>query len=437
MTTPTSSTLPESTSSQQTTSPQQTQSTTATPTVEQTQQSIETAETKTTENVNSNAETEFKRVWLQLEDFATQSYIVLDLTSGKQVMGDNAELPLEAGSLTHLMTLYTVLNDVSYDPYRVVTLGDILSPETIFLSGEAITTETALFAMYYGSSEESALALADTYGPGGEGFLEKMNRNAQSLGMVNTNYLDPTGTVLGSTTTVKDTTKLLQALEQQAAFRTISESSCYLPPSDLNDSVTGMTQLHNPASIIDVMSSDYLTQLNGLILADNPERGAYGAGFARTNDGQQLLAVVMGATSNNDAIRGEQRAAHAIRTLLEEGAKSLGVPAVDNRSILAIGQAAAQPQTPESTEPIATEEETTTPVSTTTIEPAATVPLALNEHQSDEDKLGWLFYVVLAVLILAIVGLIIGTILTRRKKREQQQRRRDQMTYAGRSRNHY
>lgn len=397
---------------------------TVTPTtVEQVTTTESVAETTAIQTENTG------RLWLTTDDLLAQGYIVLDMASGNQVIGDNADLPLEAGSLTHLMTLYTVLTDTAYDPHKTVKLGDVLSPEAVFSSGETITTETALFAMYYDTSEEAAQALVNTYGPGSEEFLEKMNRNAQSLGMSNTNYLDPTGAGLGSTTTAEDTAKLLQALENQTAFRAISESVSYLLPNSANYSVTGLAQLSNPATMIDVMSSDYLTQLNGLMLADSAEGWSYGAGSARTNDGQELLAVVLGAASKNEAIQGEQRAAHAIRTLLEEAAKSLGVQAVENRSILALTAKAGQSQRTEPAgameitdeQPTVTEHEPT--VEQTTLE---TVPIALTDesNRGDGGGIGWLFYAVLGILVVALIALTVSVIVMARKKKAMEKRRR-------------
>lgn len=413
--------------------PQQTslevQPTVAAPSTQATHQITETELNEPSETVDVNADDDFNLNWLPLSDFVTQGYVVLDMTSGNQVMGDNADLPLEAGSLTHLMTLYTVLTDAAYDPHKTVVLGDVISPEAVFSSGETITTETALFAMYYDASEEAAQALVDSYGPGSEEFLKKMNRNAQSLGMSNTSYLDPTGGNLGSTTTAEDTAKLLQVLKNLTAFRAISESAGYLLPNNGNYNVAGLDQLTNPATMIDVMSSDYLTQLNGLMLADSVEGWSYGAGSARTNDGRELLAVVLGAASKNEAIQGEQRAAHAIRTLLEESAKSLGVQAVENRSILAL---TAQAEQTKPTEPAGameiTDEKSTVTERETTVEETTveTVPIALADESNRGNRrtIGWTFYAILGVLLLALIALIISVIVMARKKKAMEKRRR-------------
>lgn len=371
-----------------------------------------------------------ERRWLGMDEFLAQSYAVIDLATGESVMAENQDLPLEAGGLTRLMTLYTVLTDPAYDPEKPVILGEIWDPEAIFTSGETITTEAALFAMFYEASDDAAHALVTTYGPEREAFLQKMQQNAQSLGMVNTTYVDPLGIERGSQTTAIDTATLIRALNNQEPFKAMTRQPAYLLPDGAKYSVSGLAQIQNPAAVMDAMSSDYLLNIKGLMLTDSADGWSYGAGSAQTNDQRNLLAVVMGAASKVEAIQGEQRAAQATRTLLEEGAKTLGVPSVDNRSLLAVARAEATTPAPE---PVVTEAEVTEPAVTETV--ATVAQVALTEEDTKEDGLGWIFYVVLAILVIAIIGLIVGSIvMAQRKKRERQMRRRPPMRPAPRPR---
>lgn len=357
-----------------------------------------------------------------MDEFMAQSYIVVDLNSGRPVLSENPELPLEAGSLTRLMTVYTVLTDPSFDPDRPVVLGDVSAESDIFVGGETISSEAALFATYYEASDAAARALVQTYGPEPEAFVTKMQQNAQSLGMTYTRYVDPLGSVSGSVTSAEDTVKLLQALNRQAPFRRLSELSAYLLPDGSRYAVSGLAQIPNPGSVVDIMSSDYLTDLEGLLVSNSSNGWSYGAGSAKTNDGRELLAVVLGAASKIDAIQGEKRAAQALRTLLEEGAKSLGVSPVNHRSFLSAAGRGTAPDAPHDQNTVTPTAEKVTENVTTTPETEATLPLALSNAAGNEERLDWPFYVILAVLVLALFALIVSLILQRRKRRVRRQR---------------
>lgn len=353
-----------------------------------------------------------------MDEVMAQSYLVVDINSGKPVLAENADLPLEAGSLTRLMTVYTVLTDPSFDPNQPVVLGDIPEEGGIFIGGETISTEAALFATYYEASDAAAHALVQTYGPDRDAFVRKMQQNAQSLGMLNTRYVEPVDSVSGSVTSAEDTVKLLQALNRQAPFRRLSELSAYLLPDGSRYAVSGLAQIPNPGAVVDIMSSDYLTDLEGLLVSNSSDGWAYGAGSAKTNDGRELIAVVLGAASKIEAIQGEKRAAQVLRTLLEEGAKSLGVSPVNNRSLIAIDGREAAPAVPQNQNAVRPIEEKVTENDTTTVhETEASLPLALSTASPNDKDLGWSFYVILAVLVLALFALIVSLILQLRKQR--------------------
>lgn len=363
-----------------------------------------------------------QRRWLSMDEIVAQSYVVVDLSSGAEVLSENGTLPLEVAGLSRLMALYTVLNDPSFDPNRGFELGDLVGDEQLFEANEAISTETAVFAMFYEASETAARALVNTYGPGTEAFLQKMQQNAAQLGMAETEYVDPLGVERGGTTTANDTVKLIRALQSTEAFRALSEKATYLLPNGNKYQLTGLAEIENPAAMIDSMSSDYLLALKGLQLTEGSDGWSYGSGSAETNDGRNLLAIVLGATSKVETVQGEQRAAQVLRTLLEAGAKQLGVSPVDNRSLLALKSKSEQKvQQVQNVTPVETIA-TVAQVQATTTE---AMPLtALSEDTEKKEGLGLLFYVVLGVLVLTVLALIALFILNLRKRRMQRARPR-------------
>lgn len=386
-----------------------------------------------------------QRRWLQMKDLLAQSYLVVNLSKNKTIISDNEDLPLEAGGLTRLMTLYTILTDDQYDPAKPVTLLDGIDADSIFLSNEQVTTEAALFALFYQGSDDASLALIETYGPGRESFLKKMQSKAEALGMVDTHYSDPIGLERGSVTTAHDTALLIMTLQDLEPFRRMIEKPGYALPDGNKTLISGTEIIQNPAALLNMMSSDYLTDIVGITLTNSVDGWSYGSGLAKTNNGQQLLAVVLGAASKMDEVQGDQRAAQVLRTLLEQGAKSLGILGVKNRSVLSV----TVPKVTEPTESKESSEESTTvtekvketteakvettttqieapkesattsPESTTQVtNPTAEQKQAKIERDRDSRQLNYWIYGMAIALFLAVLALIVLSVLLARRRHE-------------------
>lgn len=375
-----------------------------------------TSTTPTDVNIDSAIITE--NSWLPLDMFLAQSYFICYSGEALPVMRENEALLLEAGGLVRLMLLYSVLTDPDYAPSTPLSLTEFYCETEPFASGETISTETALFAMFYEASDEATKALIDHYGPGREAMLQKMQEHASELGMSNTSYTDPSGMTRGSMTTAEDTTKLVLALNELSAFRIMVEKQMYLLPQGAQRSVSGLSGFSNPAAYVKEMSSPYLQNLNGIMLTDSSDGWSYGVAEAVSNDGRHLLAVVMGAATRLDEIQGEQRAAQVLRTLLEEGAKELGV---ESSSGWLLERTQPTPTTVEEFVPEATTDESlavSTPSETQIVPTETTSEVIVDETSQDQMHFGnnWAFYAMFGCLLLAIIGLLIYSIASNKKR---------------------
>jgi len=111
------------------------------------------------------------------------------------------------------------------------------------------------------SSENRAAAALSRYYPGGRpAFIEAMNRKAQSLGMTNTKFEDPTGLNFHNVSTAQDLVKMVEAATKYPMIRQFSTWPSY----DVN---TGRTRLHyaNTNALVHNATWDIGLQKTGFI----------------------------------------------------------------------------------------------------------------------------------------------------------------------------
>ncbi|MET9490387.1 serine hydrolase [Nocardia sp. NPDC006630] len=118
---------------------------------------------------------------------------------GTVLWSRQATTPVPIASIAKVMTALVVINAGDLD--RTITVP----PESIayctrydgsnagLAPGEVLTTRQLLFAMVLPSGCDAAYTLAEGYGPGQDGFIAKMNATAREMGMMATNFADPSG----------------------------------------------------------------------------------------------------------------------------------------------------------------------------------------------------------------------------------------------------
>jgi D-alanyl-D-alanine carboxypeptidase len=235
-----------------------------------------------------------------------EALILVDVTSGKVLQAENATYPWYPASVTKLMTAYTTLRAVREGRITLDTLFPV-SPNAAaqaptkmgFAVGTQVTVDNALKMLMVKSANDMAVLLAEGVGGSIENFATEMNRNAQALGMTQTNYVNPNGLPADEQiTSARDLAILARAI-----IREFPEYDYYwhLPGIRMGKRVV----------------RNYNTLLGRYPGADGMKTGFICAsGFnlvaTATRDGRRLIAVVLGAPSS------EVRAVKAAH-LLEQG----------------------------------------------------------------------------------------------------------------------
>lgn len=126
--------------------------------------------------------------------------ISADAKTGKVLFQDNASRPAYPASVTKLMTLLLVLEDVRAGKYafadKVTATSDVYKCEPSWIGikpGETISVRDLCYALMVESANDSAIALGVHSAGSFDAFVERMNARAKELGMTATTYYNPNG----------------------------------------------------------------------------------------------------------------------------------------------------------------------------------------------------------------------------------------------------
>jgi len=126
--------------------------------------------------------------------------VAADARTGRNVFSDNEDAKAYPASVTKLMTLFLVLEDVKAGKYtlddKVVATADVNACEPSWIglkAGDAMTVRDLCYALMVESANDSAIALG-VHAAGSFGaFVARMNARAKELGMTRTEYFNPNG----------------------------------------------------------------------------------------------------------------------------------------------------------------------------------------------------------------------------------------------------
>ena len=126
--------------------------------------------------------------------------IVIEEDSGRVLFSRNADSLRYPASLTKIMTLYLLFEDIaaghltlrSRIPVSKVAAGR--SPSKLYLKpGQSVSVEQAIHALVTKSANDVATAVAEKLGGSERGFAKRMTRKARALGMSRTTFRNASG----------------------------------------------------------------------------------------------------------------------------------------------------------------------------------------------------------------------------------------------------
>lgn len=151
------------------------------------------------------------------------SALVIDAATGAELHAQNADAARFPASLTKMMTLYLLFEEVSAGrkslstPLSVSANAARKPPAKIGLkAGTTITVEQAARALAVKSANDVAVAVAENISGSEEAFAREMTAKARSLGLTRTRFVNASGLPdPAQVTTARDMAKLGRALKSR------------------------------------------------------------------------------------------------------------------------------------------------------------------------------------------------------------------------------
>jgi serine-type D-Ala-D-Ala carboxypeptidase (penicillin-binding protein 5/6) len=131
-----------------------------------------------------------------------RSAILIDADSGQVLYAVNADKAYPPASMTKLMTEYLVLEEIKAGRLNLTDMvtatkeAASIPPDgsQIYLAeGDQHTVKDLYMAMAVQSANDATIALADRIGGTEQGFVEKMNETAKTLGLKSAHFTSATG----------------------------------------------------------------------------------------------------------------------------------------------------------------------------------------------------------------------------------------------------
>lgn len=214
---------------------------------------------------------------------SARNAIVMDGITGQALYDKNADQRGLIASTTKIMTALIVCEQCNVlDRIRIPKEAVGIEGSSMYLKeGEILTIQELLYGLMLASGNDAAVALAIYCGGTVEGFAERMNDKARTLGLQNTHFVNPNG---------------LDAPDHYSTAEDLAKLSAYA----MNDPVFNRT-----VSAKNVKVGDrYLTNHNKLLWrlegADGVKTGFTKAAgrilvSSATRDNRRILAVTMNA----------------------------------------------------------------------------------------------------------------------------------------------
>lgn len=150
--------------------------------------------------------------------------LVVNQDTKEVIFEKNSNVSLPIASITKLMTAMVVLDSkLPLDELLVINAEDVQSYKHSRIAlGSAFSREDFLRLALMSSENRAAYTLGRNYPGGMTAFVAAMNRKAKELGMVHSNYADPTGLMSENVASAEDLTRMLNAAYQYKLIREFS-----------------------------------------------------------------------------------------------------------------------------------------------------------------------------------------------------------------------
>ncbi|MEO5714760.1 MAG: D-alanyl-D-alanine carboxypeptidase family protein [Luteolibacter sp.] len=161
---------------------------------------------------------------------AGESAIVIDVVSGRVLYAKNADAPRPVASTQKIITALCVLDAGNIDKPVIIEASDEnCEPTKLGVKpGESYPRRELLKVLMVKSANDIARALARDVGGSQESFAALMNQKAASLGMRNSNFINPNGLPMpGQYSTARDMAIAARAVYRSPLIRSYTSTKSF------------------------------------------------------------------------------------------------------------------------------------------------------------------------------------------------------------------
>ena len=252
---------------------------------------------------------------LAAPEVSANAYLLIDVTANQILASKKIDEPIEPASLTKLMTAYVVFDALKakkIDLKQTMPVSERawkMPGSRMFIDPKMqVPVEDLIKGMIVQSGNDAVMALAEGVGGSAERFVQMMNAQAQVMGMKNTAYKNPEGlTQAGHTTTARDLSvlsmRLMRDFPEYLHFYAIKKYRYQGTPT-ANDSNRNLLLFRDPT--VDGLKTGH-TDAAGYCLIATAKRDFAGLGLGAAVGSRRMLAIVLGASSENERANEAQK----------------------------------------------------------------------------------------------------------------------------------
>jgi D-alanyl-D-alanine carboxypeptidase (penicillin-binding protein 5/6) len=234
---------------------------------------------------------------------ASRAYILTESSTGQVLAEHNADLRLAPASLTKIMLLLLIAEELNAGRFclseQVTASSNAFGAggSVIWLdTGEVMSAADLVKAVVMTSANDATIALAEHIAGSEQEFVWLMNQKAHVLGMKNTNFVNSAGFDHPEHySTARDVAIMSRALMREANYPHFSENMLTRLCS-VRAGTPRETQLLNTNNLI-----TYYKGIEGIKTGTTDNAGFCLAASALRND-MRLISVVMGCRDNYDRV---------------------------------------------------------------------------------------------------------------------------------------
>ena len=234
------------------------------------------------------------------ESVEAQAWTILDTQSGQVIAEHNSHVQRAPASLTKMMVAYITLKEIEAGRLRkdeVLTATPVVSTvmwdesQMYLKQGEQISIDRLLSGLVVMSANDAAVTLAERISGDIPRFVERMNTEAQALGMKDTHFQNPAGiTMPEHYSTAADLARLAQAIVNQTPdYLNYSKQQSFSYNNHFHHATNRLLKLD---ATVDGLKTGF-TKAAGYNMALTANRQTLTADAAQ----RRLVVIVMGATS--------------------------------------------------------------------------------------------------------------------------------------------